>query len=366
MDPELLNLFLQAAGTPSGASRTNDLLSQVLFGYISGGLNPDTVVGQNAGGGSSRLMQNYMQDPNPAMQQVIAHIQGGTDPYRLSSFVDSIVGQMPTEVSDLGFQPSDFKNLALQMNREFTGTASSGGSGGGSSGGSNQAGFNFGKAGLSNPLDVYDIYDAPLSGEATDLISRQRKEGERGSKEFKTSSQKASLARRKIEEAPGQTYRTFNPELFNETFMDVGARLHGGSWTPGESAVRGAIARYIRENDGVADEAGIRRAAAQEIENGDMYGGYKEGARKLVDKVMKEAKKKAVTSVNVDVNSPEFWAWRKNVENARKAAYNEQEAARGEMAVRQGASDAANKAGRTPLNDELKSRLSTLARLQKK
>ncbi len=365
MDPELLRLYLLAAGSASGVGRTNNALDDALFGYISGGLNPDTVTGQNVGGGSSRLMQNYMQDPNPAMQQVIAHIQGGTDPYRLSSFVDSIVGEMPTEVSDLGFQPSDFKNLALQMNREFTGTAGSGGSGGGSSGGSNQTGFNFAKAGLSNPLDVYNLTNVPLSAEATDLISRQRSEGERGASEFKSSSQKARLARQKIEDIPEQTFRTFDPELFKDTLNDVGSsQQNPGGWSVGEQQMRRAIARYISENDGVADEAGIRKAAQKAID--DMYGGYREQSRRLLDKTIKQAKKTAVTNVNVDVNSPEFWAWRKNIENARKAAFVEQEAQRGEMAVREGALDAANKAGRTPLNDELKGRLSTLARLQKK
>jgi hypothetical protein len=362
MDPELLKLYLEAAGSVSGASRTNNMLDQALFGYISGGINPETLIGQNAGGGSSRLMQNYMQDPNPAMQQVIAHIQGGTDPYRLSSFVDSIVGEMPEEVTQLGFQPSDFKNLALAMNREFTGTSGSGGS---SSGGSSQAGFNFAKAGLSNPLDVYDVTNAPLSAEAANLISRQRAEGERGAKEFKSSSQKASIARSKMENAPGRTYRTFDAELFKDTLNDVGSsQQNPGGWSVGEQQMRNAIARYISENEGVADEAGIRKAAQGAID--DMYGGYREQSKKLLDETIKKAKKTAVTNVNVDVNSPEFWAWRKNIENARKSAYVEQEAARGEMAVRQGASDAANKAGRTPLNDELKSRLSTLARLRKK
>jgi hypothetical protein len=359
MDPELLRLYLLAAGSASGVGRTNNALDDVLFGYISGGLNPETIMGQNAGGGSSRLMQNYMQDPNPAIQQVIQHIQAGTDPYRLSSFVDSLVGEMPTEVANLGFQPADLKNLALAMNKEFTGQESGG------SNGSSQAGFNFAKAGLSNPLDVYDITNAPLSEEATDLISRQRSEGERGAKDFESSSQKARLARKKIEETPGQTFRTFDPELFKDTLNDVGSsQQNPGGWSVGEQQMRSAIARYISENDGVADEAGIRKAAQSAID--EMYGGYREQSRKLLDKTIKQAKKTAVTNTNVDVNSPEFWAWRKNIENARKAAFVEQEAERGEMAVRQGASDAANKAGRTPLNDELKGRLSTLAKLRKK
>jgi hypothetical protein len=363
MDPELQQLFLLAAGTPSGASRTNDLLSQMLFGYISGGINANTLTGQGSAG-SSRLMQNYMQDPNPAMQQIIAHIQGGTDPYRLSSFVDSIVGEMPDQVTDLGFQPSDLKNLALQMNREFTNTTGSGGSGG-SGGGYGQSGFDFAKAGLSNPLDVYDITNAPLSDEAMGLISRQRKEGERGAKEFESSSQKARSASRAMEDKPGQVFRTFDTDAFNKALNRVGSGVENpGGWSVGETQMLDAISRYIDENEGVADEAGIRKAANKAIQN--MYGGYRSGAQNLLDKSLKEAKKTSVTSVDVDVNSPEFWAWRKNIENARKAAYNEQEAARGEMAVRQGALDAANKAGRTPLNDELKGRLSTLARLRNK
>jgi hypothetical protein len=358
MDPELLKLYLQAAGTPSGASRTNDLIGQLLFGYISGGMNPDTLVGQGSAG-SSQLMQNYMNDPNPAIQQVIQHIQGGTDPYRLSSFVDSLVGKMPTEVADLGFQPADLKNLALAMNKEFTGE-DSGGSGrsGGSRGGT---GFNFSKAGLSNPLDLYNIANVPLSAEASDLISRQRAEGERGSREFDVSSQKARSARRVMEEKPGLASRTYD----GSNLYDLMNRINGvRTWNPGTMRLRSRISQAVSENNGVADDAKLKKAFNQTMKEVDKS--YRPQVQALFEKTIKAAKTTAVTKTNLDVNSPEFWDWRKNIENARKAAYNEQEAARGEMAVRQGALDAANKAGRTPLNDELKGRLSTLAKLRNK
>lgn len=319
MDPELLNLFIQASGSPSGANKTEDLLMSTLIGYITGGLNPQTISGQGGiGGGSSQLMNNYANDPNPVMQQIIQHIQQGTDPYRLSSFVDALSASNPEDVTALGFQASDLKNLALAMNKEYTGDSS--GSSGSSRSKSKQ--FDFSKAGLSNPLDLYDAFTLPLNQEANDFITKQREAGSKAEDEFKTSSQSARLLGKKL-------------------LAKKGVRKYD------ESEADKLFEKQIKQNMTSMGYTG--GTATEEI--------------KEFEDTLSRGK---ITSVRPDVNSPEFWKWRKEVEKARKAAYTSQESKRQEMAVRNSALQAANEAGRTPLADELKTRLAALSLLKKK
>lgn len=167
MDPELFNLYLQSVNSTSGAGRLEDLLYSPMLGLISGGFNPLTLAGSDAG--SSPLMSSYMSDPNPVIQQIIQHIQQGSDPYRVSSFVDDLMANNEDQVTQLGFQPEDLKNLAIAMQKEYSGGGTSGGSG---SSRSKKGGMNFAGAGLSNPLDVYDATNTPITGEAAKLLSK--------------------------------------------------------------------------------------------------------------------------------------------------------------------------------------------------
>lgn len=362
MDPELLNLFIQASGSPSGANKTEDLLMSTLIGYITGGLNPQTISGQGGiGGGSSQLMNNYANDPNPVMQQIIQHIQQGTDPYRLSSFVDALSASNPDDVTDLGFQASDLKNLALAMNKEYTGDSS--GSSGSSRSKSKQ--FDFSKAGLSNPLDLYDAFTIPLNQEANDFIAKQRESGSKADKEFKTSSQSSRVMARDMESKPGKMYRNYNPKEAANIFDEVlgsaqTAKSHGGMWIGKISG----LANWLKKQDSVTEEQ-LNKELDKAV--GSLHKAYQPEAGKAVEKIKKELKTgKATSTAKADVNSPEFWKWRKEVEKARKAAYTSQESKRQEMAVRNSALQAANEAGRTPLADELKTRLAALSLLKKK
>ena len=364
MDPEVLAAFLQASGSLSGAGKTEDLLMSQLLGYILGGLNPETVAGVPGGNGSSRLMANYASDPNPAMQQVIQHIQQGTDPYRLSSFVDAVVGENPEAVADLGFQPSDFKNLALAMNREFSGT-SDGGSSSRSSGGSSGGGFNWAKAGFSNPLDLYDITNVPLNQDAIDFISKQRQTGSDAEKKYTESAQRARGVVTNMKSKPGVLFREYNPQEAARVFDDVlgsaqTQKSSGGMWM---SKLSG-LANWLKEQDSVTEEE-LNKKIDSAV--GSLHKAYQPEAGRAAEKIKKELKTgRATSSAKADINSPEFWKWRKQVEEARKNAYTAQEADRQEMAVRESAVQATKDAGRTPLGDELKTRLSSLAKLRKK
>lgn len=362
MDPEVLRLYLQTSGSLGGAGRTEDLLMSTLIGYITGGLNPETISGQGGvGGGSSQLMKNYANDPNPVMQQIIQHIQQGTDPYRLSSFVDALSASNPNDVADLGFQTSDLKNLALAMNKEYTGD--SGGSSGSSRSKNKQ--FDFSKAGLSNPLDLYDAFTIPLNQEANSFIANQREAGSKADKEFKTSSQSSRMMARDMESKPGKMYRDYNSKEVANIFDEV----MGSGLTPGKGNGNwvgkvSALGQWLDKQDTVTEEQ-----LNKEIKN--LRGGVNKYYLKFFDNAVGKAKEKidtgrATSTAKADVNSPEFWKWRKEVEKARKAAYTSQESKRQEMAVRNSALQTANEAGRTPLADELKTRLAALSLLKKK
>ena len=359
MDPEVLRLFLQTSGSLGGAGKTEDLLMSQLLGYILGGVNAETFAG--TGTGSSQLMINYANDPNPAIQTIIQHIQQGTDPYRLSSFVDSVTAEYPNEVADLGFQPADLKNLALAMNKEYTGSST--GSSGGSRG--SGSGFNFAKAGLSNPLDLYDLATVPLNADATDFISKQRETGSAAEKEAKESAQRARGIISDMKSKPGKMFREYNPQEAARVFDDVlgsaqTAKSSGGMWIGKISG----LANWLKKQDSVTEEQ-LNKELDKAV--GSLNKAYQPEAGKAVEKIKKELKTgKATMSAKADINSPEFWKWRKQVEDARKNAYTAQEAGRQEMAVRESAVEAAKAAGRTPLNDELRTRLSGLAKLRKK
>lgn len=363
MDPEVLRLFLQTSGSLGGAGKTEDLLMSQLLGYILGGINPETIAGTPGGTGGSRLMANYANDTNPAMQQVIQHIQQGTDPYRLSSFVDAVVAENPEAVTELGFQPSDFKNLALAMNREFSGTSGGGSSSKGSSG--SGGGFNFARAGLSNPLDLYDLATVPLNADATDFISKQRETGGAAEKQAKESAQRARGIISDMKSKPGKMFREYNPREAARVFDDVlgsaqTAKSSGGMWIGKISG----LANWLKKQDSVTEEQ-LNKELDKAV--GSLHEAYQPEAGKAVEKIKKELKTgRATMSAKADINSPEFWKWRKQVEEARKNAYTAQEAGRQEMAVRESAVQAAKDAGRTPLNDELRTRLSGLAKLRKK
>lgn len=359
-DPELLNLYLNSVNSPSGASRIEDLLSSQLLGYISGGINPLTLAGGGAGGGSA-LMQTYMSDPNPVIQQIIQHIQQGSDPYRISSFVDELVANNEDAVTQSGFQPEDLKSLAVAMQKEYSGA---GGSGGGSSSRSKKGGFDFAGAGLSNPLDVYDSTNTPITGEAAKLLSKAMA----GSKNIADLKAKASDKSRLSKEELGPLFgKKFNSkELINwlqtspegkllaqesgvdfskvdpETGEIFGWRSsrdrNSSPWNP-LSWIQDGITNVSRTGEIIAKQY-IGNSKPKTIEDKVGYG-----------KPMDPQKLYEYEQAQLD-----------------EAALRDQEskAKRMQEAVMRGVARAYKESGRTPLGDELKQRLTLLSRINNK
>lgn len=355
-DPELLNLFLQSTNSPSGANRTLNLLNSELLGYLSGGFNPMTQVG---GSGSSPLMRTYESDPNPVMQQIIAHIKGGTDPYRLSSFVDDLIGGNTTEVANLGFQPEDLKNLAIAMNKEYTGT----GGGGTSSRGSSKGGFDFAGAGLSSPLDVYDETNTPMTPATQKLLQEAMGRSSKVSEQMASAKDRSRKAKSELGPMFGKKFNTKelveflknDPEgklIAKESGVDFQkvdpetgeiygwktSRDRGGSmWNP-LSWVDDAITNVSRTAEIIAKQ-NVMGGKPKYIENKVGYG-KPEDPQKLYE----------YEQAQLD-----------------EAALRDQEfkAQKMEEAVKRGIARAMRDSGRTPLGDELKQRLALVAKLNK-
>lgn len=360
IDPQILNLFQQAAGSRTGAGRVADNLDSIYLAYLSGGLNPQTLVGSGGvGGGSSELMDNWASDPNPAIQQVIEHIRSGTDPYRLSSFVDAVIANNTKDVQDLGLQPDDFKSLALNMNKQYSGESDSSGSSG------SKGRTNFAKAGFSNPLDTYDASNAPLNDAAVQFIMQQQQLGQQGAKDFVGSQQKVSRTFDKLEETPELMSREYSGDRLARLFekgVPMGRYATGsGLWS---GAIRASLANWLDSQNGPVTEAALnkkikefRPTSGPEID------------QKMYDKAIKEIKGKVssqeAVNVSTDTSSAAFQDFRRQIDASRRAAFKQNEAGRQEMATRQGAADAANAAGQTPFGDEIKKRLALLASLGK-
>lgn len=173
MDLELLLQFLQAAGTSTGAGRTLNNLDNPLLGLLTGGFDPMTM-SPGAGGDWSR----YAGNPEyPELQKIISEIEAGRDQYQISSAVDALTAGGGTLD---GFQPQDFKNLALNLQKEY-------------SGGDNADWFR--AAGLSSPLQQYTAETVPMD---------------------EASMRRARLASAGLEAAQRRATRGKGPEVYQE------------------------------------------------------------------------------------------------------------------------------------------------------
>ena len=358
MDPELLNLFLQSVNSPSGASRMEDLLSSPLFGYISGGVNPMTFAGGNAS--ASPLMQSYMSDPNPVIQQIIQHIQQGSDPYRVSSFVDSLVGNNEDQVTQLGFQPEDLKNLAVAMQKEYSGGSS--GSGGRSSSG--KGGFDFAKAGLSNPLDVYDETNTPISGEAAKLLSKAMA----GSENISKLKSGASDRSRKSKEKLGPLFgKKFNSEELVRFLQETpeGRLMAKESGVDFEKVdpVTGEVYGWKTSNDRggspfdprswVEDAVSNVSRTAEIIAKQKIMGGK---PKTIEDKV----------GYGKSVDPEKLYEYEQAQLDERALRDQESKSKKMQEAVMRGVARAYKESGKTPLGDELKQRLALMSKVNNK
>jgi hypothetical protein len=162
MDPEIVNLYLQAKGSKGDTSFLNTLNNPWLT-YLAGAYDP---MSQQVGG-TGTLWSSYASNADyPVVQDIMQKIQGGADPYYISSYIDGLVAN-GTDLN--GFQDADLKGLAKGLYNEYTGK----GSGSSKGGGGNNANW-WAKAGFRNPTDVYTTADVPLNADIRKMMVEQQ------------------------------------------------------------------------------------------------------------------------------------------------------------------------------------------------
>lgn len=193
MDPEIMNLYLQAKGGKSDTSFLNSLNNPWLT-YLAGAYDP---MSQQAGGAGT-LWSNYAGNPEyPVVQDIIQKIQGGADPYYISSYIDGLVAN-GTDLN--GFQDADLKGLAKGLYNEYTGK-----SGGSSKGGGNNANW-WAKAGFRNPTDVYTTADVPLNADIRKMMVEQQRKSTNISEQKSKADSAVEKARKKLSPMYGKDF----------------------------------------------------------------------------------------------------------------------------------------------------------------
>jgi hypothetical protein len=171
MDPELMQLFLSAKNSDTGAAGLLKLLTSPQLQLLAGQYDPLA-----AQGGSAGLTQRYASDPTPAIQQMMQQINSGIDKFALSSYVDSLAGQ---GVDTGSFQIDDLKSLGNALIAERDGTGPKG---------SKNAG------GLRNPTDLYTTADVPVSQSNIQALSGYMKNQDQAASRLKQAEAGADTA----------------------------------------------------------------------------------------------------------------------------------------------------------------------------
>ena len=156
MDKELMKLWFQAMrkGNKNVSGSLGNLDSSLLA-YLAGVYDPNTEFG---GQDAMPLLSKYGVSDVPAIQSVLASIQSGADPYSLEADIDALIAENPDFISQTGMQPGTFKELSKAMLEEYQT-------------GSKPKATWWSKAGLPNPLEMYDITNVPMSAETEAQIA---------------------------------------------------------------------------------------------------------------------------------------------------------------------------------------------------
>ena len=174
MDPELMQLFLLAKNSDTGAAGLLKLLTSPQLQLLAGQYDPLA-----AQGGSAGLTQRYASDPTPAIQMMMQQINTGIDKFALSSYIDSLAGSDGQGVDTGSFQIDDLKSLgnALIAERDGTGPKGSKNTGG-----------------LRNPTDLYTTADVPVSQSNIKALSGYMKNQDQAASRLKQAEAGADTA----------------------------------------------------------------------------------------------------------------------------------------------------------------------------
>jgi hypothetical protein len=155
MDPEILNLFLQATQGNKNVNSTLGNLDNPLLLFLAGQYLPPS--GGMAGGG--QLASRYAGNPEyPAVNEILNEISTGADEFQIGTKAKALVAAGNVD----GFDSGEFEQLAQELHKESRGE--------GSSSSSKDYWSKMGQSGFASPLDIYNEQTVPMPSNAADTL----------------------------------------------------------------------------------------------------------------------------------------------------------------------------------------------------
>lgn len=201
INEEMMRLLFQS--TRAGNKNVSGVLGNLdnpLLALIAGVYDPNTEMGATQG--ATPLLTKYSSSQIPAIQQVIASIRAGADPYQLEADIDALLAADPSAIAETGMSPETFTNLSKEMLDEATGTSSK------------KKPF-WAQAGLPNPLELYNEQTVPLDQASQALIAGFREPQELLSSKLKELESRERSAKGRMREAKTETITRTVPDYGN-------------------------------------------------------------------------------------------------------------------------------------------------------
>jgi hypothetical protein len=353
MDPELLQLYLSAFSNLNNAKKGDSLLQSALLGALTGqGFNPAAYSQSSAA--DAPILSRYSQDPNPAIQQLVQQVNTGADQFEIESLANRIFATNSEDVAASGFSADTFLKLGREMVKERDTAGSSGSS-------KSSKGFDFGKAGFSNPADIYDAYTVPLNNAQQSLANAYSDVQNEYTTKYNQSRSKATDIMGRLDKSKGMT-RSFSGKELAKIINDISYGELG--FSTGTGGRKEMLADWLKKQNNISDKdlnAAFDRFGASVPDPTSAK--HFEKFASLARRNIAGSKTPVITQAEVDTSTPEFYNFRKAIDEARRAGKMSGAARSKEMGIRQGALESAKSAGQTPFSDEIKARLAVLAKL---
>jgi hypothetical protein len=351
MDPELLQLFSQAIRGNKNVAGTMGNLDNIMLGFLSGGFNPYTVAPQTQQGGS--LWSSYAGNPEyEEIQPIIDLIQRGADEFQIQQAVDNMVA----DGGSLGsFSADNFGRLARALQEDY------------SKGGPKAMKDVFRQAGLSSPLDLYDVSTVPLGAKTKNRIAELEDERLRLAESRTGVDQNLNAAFNALKKSKTSKGESAVQRFYSGKDLAKMVRRQGTDYNPIFGRLGGKakeFAKWLETQDSISVERVMQEADM--MFEGVGPKGFPESKR-VVEQGLgrKDRLGRLNRTEEIVEGTPEFYAFRRAIDASRRQTSKEQEIDAREKALRSGALRAAQEQGRTPLGDELKQRMRLLAGLGK-
>jgi hypothetical protein len=319
MDPELMQLFLNARGRNKNVSGVLGNLDNPLLAYLAGAYNPMTQ--EDSGGGSTSTWDTYYgNEQYPELQPVLDIIAQGGDEYQAQAALDAAVAN-GGRLGPFSFETA--KSLVSDAYKEV------------SEGGPSGKKSVFAKAGLSDPLDEYTVETMPMDETIRGFLSTLSKDSSRLAE--LASGAKKDAKRLKDYVSVGDTFLDSYRRKLRKEMGSAGGNIPG-------MAIRNLL-------DSLENKKSISNEELAQLESRFTPQGYKDYQDMYKTSIGRASK----GLVNRGTTEDDTEKLSKAERKANDLYYLAKEQADAERQIQEGILAAYKKAGKTPLQDELSS-----------